>query len=89
MRYGRMFQYLFRMKRMQVELERAWVAMGSQRGSSLAASWDGSAGLAPLWQVRSHMAHFINNLQLYIQVQAVAAICQVLRLLMAAICCLQ
>ena len=32
---------------------------------------DRSAGgrRVPLWQVRSHMAHFVNNLQIYLQVR--------------------
>lgn len=63
-----MFQYLFRMKRVQLELDRAWAAMGSQRSSFQATSQGLAKGASPLWKVRSHMAHFMNNLQLYIQV---------------------
>ena len=68
MRYGRMFQYLFRLKRMQLELDRTWAVMSSRKDSGQALAHRTPPGAIPLWQVRSHMAHFINNLQLYIQV---------------------
>ena len=52
--YGRLFQYLFRLKRLQLELDLTWAALSRQEG-----------GL--LWWVRGHMAHIVNNLQLYMQ----------------------
>lgn len=64
MRYSRMFQYLFRLKRLQLELELSWAALKNQAGRRAGA---GPRGSPPLWQVRSHMAQFVNNLQLYIQ----------------------
>lgn len=67
MRYCRMFQYLFRLKRMQLELDRAWGVMGGAKSSFQAASGN-ALDTHPMWQVRSHMAHFMNNLQLYSQV---------------------
>jgi len=70
MRYCRLFQYLLRLKRMQLELETTWAALGGHRARAEegATARRGAPPLPPLWQVRSHMAHFINNLQLYIQV---------------------
>lgn len=74
-RYSRMFQYLFRLERMQLELKRCWTAMSSHgptRRTGLPGEiWRGPQapeGLPSLWRVRSHMAHLIGNLQLYIQV---------------------
>ena len=55
--YGRLFQYLFRLKRLQLELDLAWAALSRQEG-----------GL--LWRVRGHMAHIVNNLQLYMQARS-------------------
>lgn len=67
-RYCRIFQYLFRLKRMQLELDKAWLTFGGARGSFRAAS-ETLPDSQPLWHVHSHMAHFMNNLQLYLQVE--------------------
>lgn len=63
LRYSRMFQYLFRLKRLQLDLEEGWAALKSQRQALRPAH-----NSAPLWHVRAHMAHYVNNLLLYIQV---------------------
>ena len=68
MRYSRLFQYLFRLKRMQLELETTWAALGGHRAKAEEGGTSRGTAAPPLWQVRGHMAHFINNLQLYIQV---------------------
>ena len=72
-KYTRMFQYLFRLERMQLELKRCWTSMSEQtrqtgRGKAVLSSLAVPAGMPSLWQVRTHMAHVISNLQLYIQV---------------------
>ena len=68
MRYCRLFQYLFRLKRMQLEVDKAWLTINGARGSIQEAP-----GTAPrsqsLWHVHSHIAHFMTNLQTYVQVQ--------------------
>ena len=89
-KYCGVWQYLFRLKRVQLELDAAWAALQtlqrrSAGGSELAAAVVGAgagAGAPPrlpgalrvsLWQQRQRMAHFIGNLQMYIQVRGLAA----------------
>ena len=69
-----MFQYLFRLKRLQLELEEAWAALKGGRESPPVVG----SGSAPLWHVRAHMAHYINNLLIYIQVNDALLLCATL-----------
>lgn len=62
-KYNHLFQYLLRLKRVGLGLEDAW---GSLKRGQLAAQ---GGGVGQLWHVRQHMAHMINNLQIYVQVR--------------------
>ncbi len=76
-RYGALFKLLLRLRRVEDSLHGAWSAMrASDRGS------DGSpapsaARWLPLWRLRSQMAHFVGNLQIYLQVGVLAPFCAV------------
>jgi hypothetical protein len=61
-KYNLLFQYLLRLKRVGLGLEEAWGVLRRGQGGATA------NGAAPLWHVRHHMAHMINNLQIYVQV---------------------
>jgi hypothetical protein len=62
-KYNLLFQYLLRLKRVGLGLEEAWGVLRRGQGGATA------NGAAPLWHVRHHMAHMINNLQIYVQVR--------------------
>jgi gamma-tubulin complex component 4 len=62
-KYNLLFQYLLRLKRVGLGLEDAWGAL--RRGR--AGLQEGVLG--QLWHVRQHMAHMVNNLQIYVQVR--------------------
>ncbi|CAN1268253.1 Gamma-tubulin complex component 4 [Linum perenne] len=79
--YLKIFQYLLRLKRTQMELDKSW-ALGMHQdhkrfqkrcsknmGSSL--SQQRQQQFRPLWRVREHMAFLIRNLQFYIQVDVI------------------
>ncbi|CAD7697778.1 unnamed protein product [Ostreobium quekettii] len=70
-RYNGMFQYLLRLKRVQLGLEEAWQSMCSRNWRGDTRSGGVSSSRLPLWQLRQHMAHFITNLQIYIQVDVI------------------
>ncbi|EPS72084.1 hypothetical protein M569_02672 [Genlisea aurea] len=83
-KYLKMFQYLLRLKRTQLELEKSWAsAMHQHSDCSKRRSSDGITSsssaskerrhhcLKPMWHVREHMAFLIRNLQFYIQVDVV------------------
>ena len=65
-KYGVLFQYLLRLKRIAAELDETWAVMRRQalRGRGLA---DHERRL-PLWHLRHHMAYMVANLQIYLQV---------------------
>lgn len=56
-KYNTCFRHLLRLKRVSMELERAWESMGRQHGTC-----------QHLWQARHNMMHLISNLQIYMQV---------------------
>ena len=71
-----MWQYLFRLRRVQLVLEEAWATLQALQHPTEGGS-GGSAGQPPrlsgplrvqLWQLRQRMAHFTENLQMYLQV---------------------
>ena len=65
-KYGVLFQYLLRLKRIAAELDETWAVMRRQalRGRGQA---DHERRL-PLWHLRHHMAYMVANLQIYLQV---------------------
>lgn len=77
-RYRRIFQYLLRLKRTQMELEKSWASAMNQDHSEFAKHRNDPKGCSvsqqrrqcfrPMWRVREHMAFLIRNLQFYIQV---------------------
>ncbi|KAK4430876.1 Gamma-tubulin complex component 4 [Sesamum alatum] len=80
-KYLKIFQYLLRLKRTQMELEKSWASAMHQDHSDFAKRRsDGMNGsvsqqrrqrFRPLWRVREHMAFLIRNLQFYIQVDVI------------------
>ncbi len=65
------WQYLFRLRRVQLALEGAWATL--QALQHPAATVGGAPRLSQalrsqLWQLRHRMAHTIHNLQMYAQV---------------------
>lgn len=79
-RYRRVFQYLLRLKRTQMELEKSWAQAMHQDHTDFAKhrkdrmkcsiSQQRRQRSRPMWRVREHMAFLIRNLQFYIQVMA-------------------
>ncbi|KAK4385861.1 Gamma-tubulin complex component 4, partial [Sesamum angolense] len=79
--YLKIFQYLLRLKRTQMELEKSWASAMHQDHSDFAKrrtdgmnssiSQQRRQRFRPLWRVREHMAFLIRNLQFYIQVDVV------------------
>ncbi len=63
-RYNALFQHLLRLKRVNAELDAAWVSLRRQAGAELLQSRQ------PLWDMRLHMAHLMLNLQVYMQARA-------------------
>nr|CAB3463979.1 unnamed protein product [Digitaria exilis] len=80
-KYRKVFQYLIRLKRTQMELEKSWAAvMHKDHADFSDYCKDRKNGSAtqlrrqrskPLWRVREHMAFLIRNLQFYIQVDVI------------------
>ncbi|XP_024982197.1 gamma-tubulin complex component 4-like isoform X1 [Cynara cardunculus var. scolymus] len=80
-RYTRIFQYLLRLKRTQVELEKSWEYVMYQDHSDFAKRRsdpkDGKTSqqrrqrFRPMLRVREQMAFLIRNLQFYIQVDVI------------------
>jgi gamma-tubulin complex component 4 len=67
-RYSKVFQYLLRLKRIQLELEKSWAeAMQQDRADSAQQRGDSRQQRMPMWRVRQHMTYLITNLQFYIQ----------------------
>ena len=70
-RYGALFKLLLRLRRVEDSLHGAWSAMrASDRAHGSPAP--GGARWLPLWRLRSQMAHFVGNLQIYLQVEVLA-----------------
>ncbi|XP_060178637.1 gamma-tubulin complex component 4 [Lycium barbarum] len=80
-KYQRIFQYLLRLKRTQMELEKSWAFAMHQDHIDFAKNRNDSTKssgsqhqrqrLRPMWHVREHMAFLIRNLQFYIQVDVI------------------
>ncbi|KAA8543087.1 hypothetical protein F0562_021418 [Nyssa sinensis] len=80
-KYCRIFQYLLRLKRTQMELEKSWASVMHQDHTDFAKhrndrvncpiSQQRRQGFRPMWRVREHMAFLIRNLQFYIQVDVI------------------
>ncbi|CAI9117266.1 OLC1v1018621C2 [Oldenlandia corymbosa var. corymbosa] len=77
-KYRRIFQYLLRLKRTQMELEKSWASAMHHDHSDMSNDQDGSARShqrrqrsRPMWRVREHMAFLIRNFQFYIQVDVI------------------
>ncbi|KAH6811180.1 GAMMA-TUBULIN COMPLEX PROTEIN 4 [Perilla frutescens var. frutescens] len=80
-KYLRIFQYLLRLKRTQMELEKSWASAMHQDHSDFAkhhndrmtnsTSQQRRQRFRPMWRIREHMAFLIRNLQFYIQVDVI------------------
>ncbi|KAL5561443.1 hypothetical protein UlMin_031190 [Ulmus minor] len=80
-KYSRVFQYLLRLKRTQMELEKSWASVMHQNHTDFAkhrndrtncsASQHMRQRSRPVWRIREHMAFLIRNLQFYIQVDVI------------------
>lgn len=76
-RYCKLFQYVLRLKRIQLELEKSWAdAMQKDRADCAKQRKDPLSGLngkkhshhrVAMWHIRQHMSYLITNLQFYIQ----------------------
>ena len=76
-RYCKVFQYVLRLKRIQLELEKSWAdAMQQDRADCAKLRKDPVNGLngrqhqqqrMAMWRIRQHMSYLITNLQFYIQ----------------------
>ncbi|XVF72648.1 hypothetical protein PTKIN_Ptkin12aG0136500 [Pterospermum kingtungense] len=77
LRYRRIFQYLLRLERTQMELEKSWAsamhhdhtdfAKHRNERMNCSTSQPRRRRFRPMWPVREHMAFLIRNLQFYIQ----------------------
>ncbi len=67
--YSNLFQYIFTVKRVSCELQRAWASI-TQRQYKTMASKD-TFNLTPMWSLRARMAFFVDNLQFYLQVDVI------------------
>lgn len=71
-KYTKVFQYLLRLKRIQLELEKSWAqAMQQDRDDTANKRRDSRQQRMPMWRVRQHMTYLITNLQFYIQVDVI------------------
>ncbi|MBA0679637.1 hypothetical protein Goari_011394 [Gossypium aridum] len=80
-KYRTIFQYLLRLKRTQLELEKSWASVMHQDHADFASHHNDRMNhstsqprrqhFRPMWHVREHMAFLIRNLQFYIQVDVV------------------
>ncbi|KAH7678692.1 gamma-tubulin complex component 4 protein [Dioscorea alata] len=79
-KYRKVFQYLIRLKRTQMELEKSWASVMHQEHVDFANYRKDrkSSSIShlrrrynPMWRVREHMIFLIRNLQFYIQVDVI------------------
>ncbi|KAH9730480.1 gamma-tubulin complex component 4 [Citrus sinensis] len=80
-KYCKVFQYLLRLKRTQMELEKSWASVMHQDHTYFAKHRNDRINYSksqqrrqtcrPMWRVREHMAFLIRNLQFYIQVDVI------------------
>ncbi|RXH84378.1 hypothetical protein DVH24_027277 [Malus domestica] len=80
-RYCRVFQYLLRLKRTQMELEKSWASVMQQDHTDFAKHRNDREKCSvfqqrrqrsrPMWRIREHMAFLIRNLQFYIKVDVI------------------
>eukprot|EP00898_Chlorokybus_atmophyticus_P000917 jgi/Chlat1/1826/Chrsp138S02145 len=77
-RYNTVFQYLFRLKRLQLMLDHAWVvarqkdqAGGGNTTTNNNNTLNRARLFMPVWRLRQHMAYLVTNLQYYIQVDVI------------------
>ncbi|XP_074582280.1 gamma-tubulin complex component 4 [Curcuma longa] len=80
-KYRKVFQYLIRLKRTQMELEKSWAAVMHQDHIDFATNRRNRKNnfaprhcrqrSTPMWRVREHMTFLIRNLQFYIQVDVI------------------
>nr|DAD38097.1 TPA_asm: hypothetical protein HUJ06_008738 [Nelumbo nucifera] len=80
-KYQRVFQYLLRLKRTQMELEKSWASVMHQDHTDFVKRQNDRMNCSitqqrrqrfrPMWHVREHMAFLIRNLQFYIQVDVI------------------
>uniref|UniRef100_A0A2P2LNP8 Gamma-tubulin complex component n=1 Tax=Rhizophora mucronata TaxID=61149 RepID=A0A2P2LNP8_RHIMU len=80
-KYLRVFRYLLRLKRTQMELEKSWASVMHQDHTDFAKHRHGRVNCTtsqqrrqqfrPMWRIREHMAFLIRNLQFYIQVDVI------------------
>ncbi|KAM0948519.1 putative gamma-tubulin complex component protein [Dioscorea sansibarensis] len=79
-KYCKVFQYLIRLKRTQMELEKSWASVMHQEHVDFAnySKDRKSSSIShlrrrynPMWRVREHMIFLIRNLQFYIQVDVI------------------
>ncbi|KAF3784069.1 Gamma-tubulin complex component 4 [Nymphaea thermarum] len=78
-KYRRVFQYLLKLKRTQMELEKSWASAMHQDHMDFAknrkdrrkCSEQRRQHSRPMWHVREHMVFLITNLQFYIQVDVI------------------
>ncbi|XP_072955339.1 gamma-tubulin complex component 4 [Typha angustifolia] len=80
-KYRKVFQYLIRLKRTQMELEKSWAAVMHEDHADFANYRRDRSNSSvsqlrrqrsrPMWRVREHMIFLIRNLQFYIQVDVI------------------
>ncbi|KDP28172.1 hypothetical protein JCGZ_13943 [Jatropha curcas] len=79
-KYLKVFQYLLRLKRTQMELEKSWASLMHQDHTDFAkrrkdrknsTPHEQRQRFRPMWHIREHMAFLIRNLQFYIQVDVI------------------
>ncbi|KAI4319395.1 hypothetical protein MLD38_032995 [Melastoma candidum] len=75
-KYLKVFQYLLRLKRAQMELDKSWASVMHQDHKEYSKHTKKELKtkrqyLKPAWRVREHMAFLIRNLQFYIQVDVI------------------
>jgi len=62
-RYNALFGFLINIRQVQVMLQHCWASQMMHKGSE--------KHLTPVWQLRSHMAFFIDNIQYYVHVDVI------------------
>ncbi|KAK4766876.1 hypothetical protein SAY86_014627 [Trapa natans] len=80
-KYQKVFQYLLRLKRTQMELDKSWASVMHQDHIEFSKHKSDNTKSSmllqrrqhfkPMWRVREHMAFLIRNLQFYIQVDVI------------------